>query len=87
MPNLQGAFYFALGAATGLAARRTWQRLSKDAGLEGTQWLLHGAEVALSIGREVTRKASRLVEDVEDMVAEAQAELDQAQGRASPPSQ
>jgi hypothetical protein len=86
MPNIQGAFYFALGAASGVAARRMWQRLSQDAGKEGTQWLLHGAGVALSIGREVTRKASRFVEDVEDMVAEAQAELDQAQGRESSPS-
>lgn len=86
MPNIQGAFYFALGAGAGLAARRMWQRLSKDAGKEGTQWLLHGAEVALSIGREVTRKASRFVEDVEDMVAEAQAELDQAQDRESSPN-
>jgi hypothetical protein len=69
----RGSVYFVLGAATGVAAQRLWQRYTKEAGKDGTQLLVQGVGAALAAGREMTRKAARFMEEVEDIVAEAQA--------------
>jgi hypothetical protein len=72
--------FFMLGAASGAAAHALWQRYVRDSGKDSTQLLVKGVGAALAAGKEMTRKATRFMEEVEDMVAEAQAEV------APPPS-
>lgn len=85
MGLIKGGMYFALGAASGMAVQRLWQRYSKETGKEGAQLLVQGVGAALAAGREMTRKAARFMEEVEDMVAEAQAELNNAQAATAAP--
>lgn len=70
----RGSVYFVLGAATGAAAHHLWKQYSRETGKDGTQLLVQGVGAALAAGREMTRKAARFMEEVEDIVAEAQAE-------------
>lgn len=73
MGLFKGGVLFALGAASGIAAHRMLRRYSKETGKDGAQLLVQGVGAALAAGREMTRKAARFMEEVEDAVAEAQA--------------
>lgn len=79
----KGGMFFVLGAASGVAAHRLWQRYAKESGKEGTELLVQGVGAALAVGREMTRKAARFMEEVEDIVAEAQAGVATAQATAT----
>jgi len=83
MGIIKGGMFFVLGAASGVAVHRLWQRYSQETGKEGTQLVVQGVGAALAAGREMTRKAARFMEEVEDIVAEAQAGLDHAQATAA----
>lgn len=80
---LKGSIYFALGAATGVAAQRLWQRFAKESGKEGADLLVQGVGAALAAGKVMTRKAAQFMEEVEDIVAETRAELANEQAAAA----
>ncbi len=82
MGLFKGGMFFVLGAASAIAAQRVWQRYAKETGKDGAQLLVQGVGAALAAGREVTRKAARFMEEVEDAVAEAQAGIANAQAAA-----
>lgn len=83
MGLFKGGVLFALGAASGIAAHRMWKRYSQETGKDGAQLVVQGVGAALAAGREMTRKAARFMEEVEDAVAEAQAGMANAQATAT----
>jgi hypothetical protein len=83
MGIIKGSIYFALGAASALAAQRLLQRYAKETGKEGADLLVQGVGTALKAGREMTRRAARFMEEVEDIVAEVQVKMDGAEAAAA----